>query len=464
MPIRLLNNIRVGVISVYVPLPAALKQKDGDTEKFAGTADYGRDKLISGDPLFTLKSYPANMDAIVRTARMFPKSVGGVKKISTMIDYAHASAVNFIRRRIYVDATSFALGTSAPDTTPTVYSKSSLQMIGGVLDPDDRIDGEIDFSGSIPVNGIGTATSAANPGGYPNWSGDGVTPDYQAYANATATAVDADGVPDVYADMSNADGISLRDLYRAEQKESGLRKLREIIDSDPVYGEEKALRWASGLSVEVGDQPFILFEEEIDFATLYQTGTESTGLNDGATKGLTPLSFSVPVPRTEMGGTIMTFTYVKPDEVLEDQPDPDWSEVWMGQNFLEDQLKIDPVGVTAAQLSMSVDMADEDTIVMYTGYNRLKRHYATAGWSLSTDLDAVAEKSGLWQIAIPPSVTPENIVYPTDIDHYPFADQLGHATTVWANTQLTVKTPMVFGPSPVETVGIVENGDIYGVE
>ena len=160
----------------------------------------------------------------------------------------------------------------------------------------------------------------------------------------------------------------------------------------------------------------------------------------------------------------MTFTYVKPDEVLEDQPDPDWSEVWMGQNFLEDQLKIDPVGVTAAQLSMSVDMADEDTIVMYTGYNRLKRHYATAGWSLSTDLDAVAEKSGLWQIAIPPSVTPENIVYPTDIDHYPFADQLGHATTVWANTQLTVKTPMVFGPSPVETVGIVENGDIYGVE
>ena len=59
---------------------------------------------------------------------------------------------------------------------------------------------------------------------------------------------------------------------------------------------------------------------------------------------------------------------------------------------------------------------------MYTGYNALKRTYRTYGFNRFVNPDQVENKSQIWQLEIPVSVTPEIILYPAYLDHYPFAN------------------------------------------
>lgn len=474
MPIRLLNEFKSGTVSVYVPLQAILMQAFGDVDDMAGTAEFARRKLTSGAPLFGL----INDVPVAKDARIVPRKVAGVDKVNNGVTFAHAAAVNFLRQRKYVDIDTIPLGSGLDASSPCLFSDSVLDRLGGVLDPDDRINGRVDLTGDIPVQGIGmlTADGFSTTDRTVKETGGTTTTVYDSSIGAahggsgssSAIFIEEDpdnlGFPNIKASLSGSDGISLKDFYQSEMRESIARQIREMVDRNPQYGEEMALRWSAGLSVNVGAQPFLLYENESDFGSIYQQGTESTGLFDGGTKGVHAAEFTVPIPKTEFGGVIVTFTYVKPDEAIANQPHPFWGDVWSGQNFAKDKLMVDPVPVAAAEVDNTVLLANEGTRVMYIGYNGLKKAYQTAGWSRATDLDLVAEKSSLWQIDVPMSLTPENMIYPTSVDHYPFADTAGHAVTVNCFTELNLVTPMVFGPSPVENVGLIDDGLLDLVE
>ena len=57
--------------------------------------------------------------------------------------------------------------------------------------------------------------------------------------------------------------------------------------------------------------------------------------------------------------------------------------------------------------------------------------------------------------------TPESVIYPDDLAHYPFADQLAEVCTYTISSVATVRTPMIFGPTPVEELAQIETDDIF---
>ena len=156
------------------------------------------------------------------------------------------------------------------------------------------------------------------------------------------------------------------------------------------------------------------------------------------------MRFTVPVPKTELGGIVITFATLKPDETISSQPHPILSEPWGAINYAADQFKIDPVPVTIRELDADCAQSDEGTVAFYTGNNELKRNYVNYGFTRNLDLDDVANKTALWQYEIPASVTPEGVLYPESLEHYPFADQQAEVCTYVINSSCTISTPIEY--------------------
>lgn len=171
------------------------------------------------------------------------------------------------------------------------------------------------------------------------------------------------GLPQVYADLGNigTGGVSLVDFYNAQTMDKVARALRKISDADPVLGEEAALRFAYGLEVDTETQPFILYEGREIFGGGRRVATDGTGMTDevSVTEKVHRASFTVPVPRTELGGIIVTFATVKPDEKLQFMPHPILSMPWTADNTVADELKLDPVPVVMRDLYSDVASGDE---------------------------------------------------------------------------------------------------------
>jgi len=159
---------------------------------------------------------------------------------------------------------------------------------------------------------------------------------------------------------------------------------------------------------------------------------------------------------------VVTFLVVKPDEVLKEQPHPVLSNPWVFDNLAAQELELDPVPVTAREVQASVLQADETKVMFYTGFNELRRSYINYGWNRHVDPATVDAKNALWQYEIPASVTPENIIYPDDIDHFPFVDQDAEIARYMIASTYVGKSPIFVGPSPVETVGVIETDDLFG--
>jgi hypothetical protein len=75
----------------------------------------------------------------------------------------------------------------------------------------------------------------------------------------------------------------------------------------------------------------------------------------------------------------------------------------------------------------------------------------------------VANKSAIWQLDVPLSVTPSTVLYPETLSHYPFADQNAEVVTYVISSNATLPTPMIVGPSPVETLEVINTNDIFEV-
>lgn len=461
---RMITPITAELISVYVPVQAieALKYPE---EAYAGNAEVIRDKLTTGEPLFGLE----DESEISQRLGIVPRSIGGVKKVNEAARLAHNCAVNFLRRRKYVSAVQVLADNMG--VTPAIIGQTVLDRLNGVLDPEDRVNGavELEFgSVNLPVVGIGNMaeSTAAGPINDIKEAG-GEVRNYPFGINGTNIALEVSegvhGEPQIYAKLEGADAgsVSLTDFYNAELMDALTREMRNMIDANPEYGEEMVTRWAHGLSVETGKQPFVIYQNSATFGQQYRKATDGASLDVAQSDLATMLRFTAPIPKTELGGIVITFGVLKPDETIASQPHPFLSDAWSAINYVSDELARDPVPVTIRELDGDCEEADENTRAMYVGHNGLKKAYINYGFNRHLDLTTVEAKTAIWQLEVPMSVTPESVIYPDDIEHYPFADQLAEVCTYTCGSQAIVTTPLIFGPTPVEELAVIETDDIF---
>lgn len=463
---RMITPISADLVSVYVPVQAidALKNP---LEDYAGNTEIVRDKLLSGSPLFDLE----DESEISKRLGVNPTSVGGVKKVNEVARLAHNCAVNYLRQRKYVKAVKLLAGNM--NVTPALINQTVLDRLNGVLDPEDRVNGQVALTiGSVKLPVDGLAIGGSRPL-YTNEqrNSDGTITYDPAFGRTQTTGSDIyikakDGLnsfPDVSVDLGGIESgnVSLTDFYNAELMDNLVRQMRQLVDENPEYGEEIVTRWAHGLSVEMGKTPWVIHESTEFFGNAYRQAMDGASLDVAQSDMAVELGFTVPVPSTELGGVVITFASVRPDETLASQPHPFLAEPWGAQNFVSDEMARDPEKVTMRQLDSEVLQADETTTALYIGHNHLKKAYISYGFNRHLDKTTVAAKTALWQLEVPMSVTPESVLYPDDLAHYPFADQTAEICTYTVTSQATVATPMIFGPTPVEELAQIETDNVF---
>lgn len=461
IPGRLITPVTMEIVSVYVPAPAidALKNPEAN---LPGSSDVFRQKLLSGLDVFGMEQETE----ISKRLGVVPRSINGQKMVNASARLAYLCAVNYLARRKYVNASQSVASRTSP--MHALLGQTVLDRLNGVLNPEDRVNGKVDLAGSIPVRGI--AAALANTGGTKSLTGRDSSGEEVTYSqgewvdnNGNQLYVNmAGGKPHLFADLADAADISLSAFYTAERMDRLTREMRSIVDNNPVYGEELVRRFAHGLSIDVGSQPFVLYQAERTFGQSLVRGMDAAGLDVTQTNSALQMNFSVPVPATEFGGVVVTIASLKPDETLAEQPHPIFSEEWKAINYAADELAIDPVPVTVRDLYADCDQVDENTLAFYIGNNHLKRNYVNYGFSRQLNRNTVAAKSSIWQIQVPMSVTPESVFYPSNLDHYPFADQNAEVCQYTISSTARINTPLIFGPSPVEELAEIEDADIFG--
>jgi hypothetical protein len=464
---RLITEVNADAICVFVPAQAidALKNPGDD---YPGNAEVFRQKLLSGNAVFDLEEE----GEISQRCGINPRSIDGTKQVNEAIRIAHNAAVNFLRTRKYVKATKLSANNTA--ITPALIAKTVLDRLNAVLDPEDRVNGSVSFGGSIDFAGdlklkgmyVEDATSTGQVKTLDNTGS--FNDDYGSIVTRRVNNLDgSDPYIEPAIDFANflgtlaSDAVSLSDFYTSEKMDRLTREMRKLVDTYPEYGEELVNRFAHGLSVDVGNQPFVLYEKTNIFGRSVRSAMDGASLDVQQTDLMAQHTFTVPVPPTEFGGVIITFASVRPDEALASQPHPIASDVWAARNYVADELAIDPVPVTIRDLYSDCDQADENTISCYVGNNHLQKTYVHYGFQRQLDPSDVENKTALWQLEVPMSVTPDSVIYPTDISHYPFNDQNAEVCTFAIESLAKIQTPVIFGPAPVEELAAIETGDVF---
>lgn len=488
IPGRLLTQVTGEVIVMYCPVQAADGIKD-PAGVYSGLTDVIREKLLTGTPLFGLE----DENEISKRLGIVPRSIGGVKKVCEVSRLAHNACVNHLRLKRYVKSVQL-LATNML-VTPAILTQTILDRLNGVLDPEDRVNGVVNLtlpSMQLPVEGIGLVGSSLVRGSGLSVRGTTAAQDWTSTlvgaANPThmilrdsATAADvgivikqtganATARPNIYARLNatTAGNVSLDDFYNAQTMDRLMREMRMIIDEDPEFGEDAVLNWAYGLAIDIGSTPWVLAERRLPFMKAVIAAMDQPGVNNDIkrTDGVLEFSIETLVPKTELGGIVITFLVLRPDENLASQPHPVLSDVWGIDNFVADELKLDPVPVTVRDVFADCLAADEATIVMYTGYNQLKANYVHYGFNRVVNPLLVENNAGIWQLEIPMSVTPETVIYPDYVDHGVFANGGTQAAPIeicaYSVTSTTViQSPMIVGPTPIEELAMVETRNLF---
>lgn len=454
---RLISEITAEVVSVFVPILAVEAALNAD-EDHAGNTEIFREKLMSGEHVFGLEAETE----VSRRLGVVPVPIAGDTRVCAVSRVAHNIAVNHLRRLVYDKAQQVAV--TNQDITPAIISETVLQRFNGVLDPEDRVNGAVSLSGTIPIEGIDRL-------GWQNTSTNALANSNEWTVNFTGSAgndgvqfaLANDGTSQIVANFSSGTGqqLSLQDFYTAERMDELTRGMRRIVDENPEYGEDILARVAHGLSVDTGKEPFVVYRKEWRLTRSPKEAMDGENLDVMATNGHGIINFTVPIPKTEFGGLLITFASVKPDETLPNQPHPILSAPWQGRNFLADETAVDPVPVRVRELDCECDVSDEGTIAMYVGPNHIYRRYSNYGFNRQVDPTTVESKTAIWSLTIPNSVTPETVIYPPDIDHYPFSDQLAEVVQYTISAKASIVTPLIFGPTPVEELAIIDTEDLF---
>lgn len=469
---RLVSDILMSVVSVYVPTLAIDKALNVDPTK-AGNAEHLRATLASGTSLFPLG--PEN--DITKRLAIEPIKIAGVLKTSTATHVAHNIAVNYLRRRMYHAATEVPLTSTA--ITPALLSSTVLDRFNAVLVPEDRINGSVTLEGQVPVTGIGIRTNSigtvpqtnltAREMGHQKMYAKSFSTEGTLATNSGANSVanliieqdpDKPGFPRIVADfdMGSSQSLSLKQFYLAEAQDKLIREFGRIMRERPYDGAKFIQRAVHGLELDTGTMPYVVFERSVALGAGVKSGMDGPSLDVMQTNTDAEMSFSRVIPRSEFGGIVITFLSIKPEEVVSGQPHPGFSKEWGVTNLASDDLRIDPEPVIRRQLDSSVPTANENDVMFWVGPNHFEREYDRYDWSRDVNVSTVDHKSARWRYQIPIGVNPGNIVYPNDIDHYPF--QLNGpsdpACMYIIKSVAEIGSPLKLGPTPVEDMQFVD--------
>ena len=413
-----------------------------------------------------------------------PRQLNGNLRINSLPRLAHNCAVNFLRRRKYHEAD--VLDASNASVTPALLSSTALDRFNAVLTPETRINGSVQLFGRTPVLGLGinpqgpSSDSAAQftesegedntQGGEPDpartikgWRVGTTFQDTYMYVEEDPRSVAiGGGIPNIRVELDR--DLSLKDFMQAEMQDDMMRAFDDIIRRYPEHGEEMVARFVHGLQIETDKTPFKVFERTVFLNPSLKSGMDGPNLDVEITNTTAAVNFSAIVPKNEFGGLIVTFISVKPEEVMTGQPHPVLTKPWGVDNHAADKLIIDPVPVLRRDLDNDVDPVFEENVMFYVGNNHLQRRYMRTGWSRDVNVETVDHKSAMWRYEVPISVTPGNIIYPEDIDHYPFSlnapdDPVASYTF---KSALDLRSPTILGPTPIEDIAIVDDQQLFG--
>lgn len=464
IPGRVISQIMGYAVTVFVPaLAMDAMQNDGD--EFPGNEEIYREKLLSFETVFPMEEE----HEISKRIGIEPISIGGVKQVSSVVRLGHNCAVNFLRRRRYLKAAQLDKNSTA--ITPALLSETILQRMNGVLNPEDRVNGTVTMEfpdQKLKVEGISYLNEGSHrffPGGEGKETG-GDAVDYEAAYGHLGLRVRTkvgQKAPEIWAQMYDvgSKGLRLQDFYTAERVDKMTREMREIVDENPEYGESIIARYAAGLAVETGRQPFVLYERELPFGKIADRAHDGPNLGQQNTETALNFSLTVPVPRTELGGCLITFVSVKPDETLANQPHPILSQPWAASNHIADELVEDPVPVRVRDLNADCDPNDETNVAFYARNHWSKELYTSWGFNRQIDLTTVEAETSVWQLQVPLSATPDNVIYPEEINHDIFADRQAEVVRYVVEATARIATPTVFGPAPIEELDAIESFDIF---
>jgi hypothetical protein len=471
---RMVTPMYGEVHAVFVPAQAMDMLKNPAVTT-AGVTEMMRMTLASGVSLFNLET---ESEISMRCA-VQPVSIGGVLMVNEAVRLAANCAVNWLRRERYHKAVQLDKNNTA--ITPAIISDTVLDRFRGVLDPDDRVNGKVPIvSGNIilPVEGLGlentNGTATLSPS--VRETGDAANETYTNPANAANTAAGSrlfvkttqqgPGYrPDINARLNNVvvGSLSRSDFYQAEKAQMLLDAMRAIVEEDPVHGEAQILRWVHGLRMDDDKQCYTLASRRIQLGRAMAGATDSAGVIGEVVRSdiYGQIEITYPIVPTELGGVVVIFASLKPDETVPNQPDPFFSEPWVADNHVADELAIDPVPIKVRNLDHQSGAGPENTTMFFTGLNRLKSNYVHYGLNRLQDPNTVENKTAVWQFKLPASVTPDNILYTDNFPQYPFADQNAQVCRYSVASMVRIETPLVFGPDPKEEMAIISTQNIF---
>lgn len=475
---RLITDIYARVTAVFVPA-LAIDALVNSAAEYPGNAEIFRQKLLNGDMVFPLEGE----GTLTQRMGINPVRIAGTETVNSIARYAHNAAVNFLRQRLYVDAATIPATNTA--VTPALLSSTVLDRFNAVLTPEDRINGSVELQGTIPIKGIGFRASTKGTGtqtfGTSESTGVNRSMTGSVIKDSAATGLGAGQAhlmieedpnnpdfPLIVADLglTNDQRLSLADFYSAEKMDKLTRAMRQHIDRNPQYGVEQIVRMVHGLSIETGKVPYVVFQRTVELASGIKSAMDGASLDVMQTNTDGVIDFAVPIDGSEFGGIMITFLEVKPEEVIDEQPHPVLTEPWEVDNLAAQELAIHPVSVTMRQMDSNVELADEDTVAFWVGPQHFRRRYENYGFNRGVNTSTIEHKSAMWRYGLPLSVSPESVLYPDDLDHYPFTlnAPTDDAVSYSIMSAAEIASPTILGPSPVEDLPILDTENVFDEE
>lgn len=471
---RLTTDVFCNVSVVVVPNLAsdALFNADND---HPGNSEIFRQRLIDGEMIFPLEAPSVITDRMGIT----PRRVNGEPVVNSVARIAHNAAVNHLRISKYVDANT--VGVENDEITPALVSTTALDRFNAVLDPEDRVNGSVTLAGEIPIRGIGLApgwptssevTSArdSDKEGSQNLTGwrNNNEPGNPAPGRANffiEEDADRPGFPNIRADFGLTQGqsLSLADFYMAQKMDGFTRMFRDLIDQYPEHGYEQIIRMVHGMSVETGRIPYTVYNKTVPLRNGVKGGMDGPSLDIYQTNVAGMIDYTVPVDGSEFGATVITFIEVKPEEVIAAQPHPFFSHPIRVDNVVAQELAIHPVPVHMRDLDTDVAPENEMDVAFWCGPEHFRSQYTQFGYNRGVDPETVNHKTSVWRYELPLSVSPETVIYPEYLDHYPFGlnGPDDAAFSYVCISDANVASPTVLGPDPVENIPLLDTVDVF---
>jgi hypothetical protein len=465
-----MSEMRLRMRTVYVPT-AALMMLDNPDDEAAGDFEALQRALSSDTPLFDFEV----PNVITKSMRLKGKDVGAGGKICKSVRLAYIAAMNHLATKLYFQAEQYPAGHM--EFIPSTLTNTVLQRWLAVNDPNEKINGRIDLTlptVQMDVEGVyrnysGSAYLDTNSN-FANKDGERFLNTSKLSGDAIATdfrIMDDDGnenpmnVPHMWTELTDASvgTLSLSDFTDAKRMDKIHRMFDAMIKENPAKAQEWIELFVHGFSFDNSKLPQLLNEEIITIGNPnIGVSTSPDNLDAVQSNYKQDGSYMVQVPKSTLGGVVITIMDFLPDEVIENQPSPLFTKPYLAENIIAEEFADEPVGIKLRDIDSD---SSSEVVQFYVGHNQLDRNVVNIGWDDNVNLNLLDNKHALFQYKIPLGVNPQS-VYMGDVDHsifdiYEVNGEPVPVATLMSQMIAQVSTLTQFGKPPIENYDILDN-------